>query len=123
MKEKAKIGTLALVRNHRTGKDGKKYDLVIVEVLDPVTGNKIKLNGIVGYEKSKYPHVEKDRTTGQEIKVPKNYTTLQFDGVKFKGSDKYDYNFKPVVTLDEGKPAPVQPKLKLETAYDPENPF
>lgn len=124
-KEKAKIGTLSLVRNHRKGKDGKEYDLLIVEVLDPTTGNKIKLTGIIGYETSKYPHIEKDRTTGEEKKFPKCYTKLQFDGIKFADKDKYDYKFVPVAVMEDtvkAAPAPKKAVLTLPQTDD-DNPF
>lgn len=124
-KQKPKIGTLSLIRNHFKGKDGKSYDLVIVETIDPVTGNKIKQRGVIGYDKAPFPHKERNKDTGAYDDIPKNHATLDFDGIKFAGQLKFDYSFEPVAVLEKKvKPAaPAKKPALVLPQVDEDNPF
>lgn len=121
-KKKPVIGNLSAVRKFRKGKDGKEYDLIVGDMLEPSTGRKFKFTAILGYEAAKHKHTFKDKETGNLVSVVKNHTRLQFDGIKDVGAvdgDLYDYTFVPVKTLDdEESVAPVKKAVSKKSTIN-----
>lgn len=97
-KERIQIGGLNIIKGAVVTSGGEVFDSIEGHIIDPVTGNKIKFNGIIPKAESKFPH---QRKVGGVVKnFKQKYVAVKFNGIQLTGSDEMDYDFKPKFSVE-----------------------
>ena len=98
------IGSGNIIKGKIKSKDGNLIDLIELHIFDPLTGNRIKVSGLISEEESKFKHEVRDKETNKVLKsFPQHYFFLQFQGLMPDGETRYDYNLVPVKTIEQKK--------------------